>query len=260
MKSLLLNINPDPGHDARLAAAIALAKSRDGHIVCIQTLIAPLTIGDPGTAAMAPEMMIAMERAAHEFAGGVEARLEAAGVAWSWIRVFGDPAAIIVSHARLADVVILSAQGSNPSIGSVALHAPAPILTVPEKNPGFDVRSPVLIAWNGSYPCANALRASLALLRDADGVNILVVDDDNAEFPAARAFDYLSRHGIAAEIHRRDSDGGPVAEVILTFAQRLEAGSVVAGAFGHNRLREMLLGSVTRALLKGSPIPLFLAH
>jgi nucleotide-binding universal stress UspA family protein len=260
MKSLLLDINPDPGHDARLATAIALAKSRDGHVICIQTLIAPLTIGDPGTAAMAPEMMIAMERAAHEFAGGVEARLEAAGVAWSWIRVFGDPAAIIVSHARLADVVILSAQGANPSIGSVALHARAPVLAVPEKNPGFEVRAPAVIAWNGSHPCANALRASLALLRDADQVHILVVDGDNEEFPAARAFDYLSHHGIAAENHRHDSDGEPVAETILGFARQMEAGTVVAGAFGHNRLREMLLGSVTRALLKGSPIPLFLAH
>jgi nucleotide-binding universal stress UspA family protein len=91
-------------------------------------------------------------------------------------------------------------------------------------------------------------------------VHILVVDDDSETFPAARARDYLLHHDIVSEIHCRRSDGKPVAEAILTFARQLEAGMVVAGAFGHNRLREMLLGSITRALLKDSPLPLLVTH
>jgi nucleotide-binding universal stress UspA family protein len=260
MRSLLLNINPDPGHAARLATAIAMAKGRGGHVTCIQTLIAPLAIGDPESALTVPEMRAAMERAARAFREEIEGELDAAGVEWTWLQLYGHPATIIVSHSRLADVVILSTPGSYPAVGSVALHARAPVLATPGRDPGFDPRSPAMIAWNGSEPCAHALRASLPLIRDTALVHILVVDDDSETFPAARARDYLLHHDIASEIHCRQSDGEPVAEVILTFARQLEAGMVVAGAFGHNRLREMLLGSITRTLLEGSPLPLLVTH
>lgn len=260
MRSVLLNINPDPGHPARLATAIVLAKGRGGHVTCIQTLIAPLAIGNPEAALTVPEMTAAMERAARAVREEVEGQFDAAGVEWTWVQLYGDPATIIVGHARLADVVILSARDSYPTVGSVALHVRAPVLATPGTAPGLDPQLPAMIAWNGSEPCANALRASLPLIRDAALVHILMVDDDRETFPAARARDYLLHHDIASEIHRRQSDGEPVAEVILTFARQLEAGMVVAGAFGHNRLREMLLGSITRALLKDSPLPLLVTH
>ena len=219
-----------------------------------------MAIGGPESALTVPEMTAAMERAARAFREEVEGELDAAAVEWTWIQVYGDPATIIVSHARLADVVILSTQGSYPTVGSVALHARAPVLATPGTDRGFDPRSPAVIAWNGSEPSANALRASLPLIGDADMVHILVVDDDIETFPATRARDYLLHHDIVSEIHWRQSDGETVAEAILSFARQLEAGMVVAGAFGHNRLREMLLGSITRALLKDSPLPLLLAH
>jgi nucleotide-binding universal stress UspA family protein len=260
MRSLLLNINPDPGHAARLATAIALAKGRGGHVTCLQTLVAPLAIGHPESALTVPEMTAAMERAARAFRDEIESELDAAGLEWTWLQLYGDPATIIVRHARLADVVILSSRGSYPTVGSVTLHARTPVLATPGMDREFWPGSPALIAWNGSEPCANALRASLPLIRDADMVHILVVDDDSETFPAAHARDYLLHHDIASEIHCRQSDGEPVTEVILTFARQLEAGLVVAGAFGHNRLREMLLGSITRALLEDSPLPLLLAH
>ena len=91
-------------------------------------------------------------------------------------------------------------------------------------------------------------------------MHILTVDHDNEEFPAARSFEYLSYHSIRSEIHWRHSEGKPLAQAILAFAQQQRAGAVVAGAYGHNRIREMLLGSVTRDLLRTSTIPLVLAH
>ena len=260
MRSILLNIIPDLGHETRLATAIALAKSCGAHVTCLQTLIQPLAIGAPDSVAVLPEMMRTIEWSASAFKEEIEARLKTEGIAWDWIESYGDSATIIVRHARLADVVILSTEGSYPTVGSVALHARAPVLATPEMDRGFGLRPPAMIAWNGSEPCANALRASLPLIRDADMVHILVVDDESETFPAARARDYLLHHEIVSEVHWRQSDGGTVAGTILTFAEQLEAGLVVAGAFGHNRFREMLLGSITRALLKDSQLPLLLAH
>ena len=85
MRVILLNIVPDLGHEARLAAAIALAQSWRGHICCLQTLIQPLEIGHPESAVAVPEMMKTVEWSARAFREEVEARLDDAGVSWVWL-------------------------------------------------------------------------------------------------------------------------------------------------------------------------------
>lgn len=257
MRAILLNVGPDPGHEARLATAIALAESRHGHICCLQTLIQPLGIGPPESAVAVPETM---EAAARAFREEVEARLDDAGVPWTWLELYGDAANLIVDHSRLADIVVLSAEGSYPGVGSVALHSRAPILAARDSGAAFDPRSPIVVAWNGSPSAAQALRASVPLLREAEAAHILEVDLASDDFPASSALEYLSHRDVRAEAHWRQSEGRPVEQTILEFAHSLGAGTLIAGAFGHNRLREMLLGSVTRAILKDGRLPLLLAH
>src|SRR3546814_15064533 len=58
-----------------------------------------------------------------------------------------------------------------------------------------------LIAWNGSYEAAHALRSAITLLQQAQEVNIVTVDEDADSFPATSASEYMSRHGIASELH-----------------------------------------------------------
>ena len=258
MKDLLLNVSPDPGQESRLAVAVFLAKSLGGHITCLQCIAPPISVGDPP--AVPPDVVELLEKGAAELQADVEARLAEAEVEWTWIREFGDAAALAVSYSRLSDAVILSATGSYPTVGAVALHARTPVLAAPEGAQGFDVASPIVIAWNGSAPAANAMREALPLIAVASSVHILTVDHDDEEFPAARAFEYLAHHSIRSEIHWRHSEGKPLAQAITAFAQELGAGAVVAGAYGHNRIREMLLGSVTRELLRTSAIVLVLAH
>ncbi|MBV9884318.1 MAG: universal stress protein [Sphingomonadaceae bacterium] len=260
MISVLLHINPDPGHGARLATAIALARSRAGHIICVQVLPPPMAVGDPAGAVTVAEMIEAMERTAREFQEEVELSLEQAELEWTWLRLMEDATTAIVSHSRLADLILLGADESVLPLAPVVLDARTPVLAVPRQGAGFPAGAPAVLAWNGSHPAANAMRAALPLLRDMEITHILVVDQDDEEFPAARALEYLSHHALNAEIHWRHSEGGRVAETILTFAGHVEAGLIVAGAFGHNRIRELLLGSVTRELTRRSPLPLFLSH
>jgi nucleotide-binding universal stress UspA family protein len=259
MKSILLNVNPDLGQEARLATAIALAKSRGSHLICVQCLPPPI-VGEPGVGLTVIEMIEAEERMASKVKEEIEIRLELASVHWTWFRTFGNAGAEIVSHARLADIILLSAVNSIPPISSVSPRARSPILAVPEMDPGFAPETHMLIAWNGSHAAANALRTAVPLLHNAKSVQILTVDQEDELFPAARAFEYLAHQAIRSDVHWRRGDGRPVAEAILIFAAEFATGMIVAGAFGHNRIREMLLGSVTRGLLKDSEIPLFLGH
>lgn len=258
MRSVLLNIIPDPGHEARLAAAIALVTGRGGHITCLQSLVLPPNVGDP--LAAAPDLVRALEARAASVQEDVEICLEKAGIAWTWIREFGDPAALAISHSRLCDVVILSATGAFLPVGAVTLHARTAVMAVPEHAEAFDASAPIVIAWNGSHPAANAMRSALPLIHAASSVHILTIDHDDEAFPAARAFEYLAHHLIRSECHWRRSEGKPMAQAVSAFAKQQHAGLIVAGAYGHNRIREMLLGSVTRDLLHESRIPLLLAH
>jgi nucleotide-binding universal stress UspA family protein len=260
MISLLLNIHPDSGHETRLAAAIALIKGQGGHITCIQVLPPPLTPGDPASVVTEAEVLEVLEQTAQEFQELVEVKLEAADVQWTWLRLYGDAASTIVRQSRLSDAILLSGEDSVPPVSSVALNARTPVLALPPKAAGFRLDAKAMIAWNGSRAAANAMRAALPLLSEMEPVQILSVDHDSEEFPAARAFEYLSHHAIRSDVHWRASEKRTVAETIVELARELECGLIVAGAFGHNRIREMLLGSVTRSLLKTNSLPLLLAH
>jgi nucleotide-binding universal stress UspA family protein len=261
MISVLLNIVLDDGHEARLQAALALVQSQGGHITCVQTINTIPTVADPSVAATEAEALVEAEQVGRDFQKTVEAALETAGVEWSWHRFHGDPATILIERARLADVVILSAEDSWPPISSVALHSRAPVLAVPNPDPNFDPDRPALIAWNGSTPAAGAVRGAMPMLDHMESVEILSIDDDSEDFPASLVQEYLHEHSIRSDVHWRVSDPGePVADAIIKQSEELGSGVIVAGAFGHNRLREMLLGSVTRDLLKKSPVPLLLAH
>jgi nucleotide-binding universal stress UspA family protein len=259
MISVLLNIAPDDGNESRVQAALALVGAHGGHITCVQTLGVIASGPDP-TAPTEAEGLVEIEEVAHEFQQTVEAALDGAGASWTWLRFYGDPATILIERSRFADVVVMSAADSFPPVSSVALHSRAPVLAVQLRNPHFVPERPALVAWNGSDPAANAVRGAMPLLEAMQPVHLLSVDDDGSERPASLVQEYLVEHEIESEVHWRASDGRPAADAILDHAEELGSGIIVAGAFGHNRLREMLLGSATRTLLEKSSRPLLLSH
>jgi nucleotide-binding universal stress UspA family protein len=78
--------------------------------------------------------------------------------------------------------------------------------------------------------------------------------------PPVEASTYLARHGVASELVEVQADGGPISDLLLEAAEVRKATCLVTGAYGHSRLRENILGGITRGLLQKSPIPLLLAH
>ena len=260
MISVLLNVAPDGGQESRLQAAISLVKRHGGHITCVQTLgVLPVT-PDPTITTTEAEGIIDVEEIGREFQKTVEAGLDGQGVEWSWLRFYGDPATILIVRSRLADVIVMSADDSFPPVESVALHTRTPVLAVRQQDPNFVPERPALVAWNGSVPAANAVHGAMPMFEAMQPVHVLSIDEDGRELPASLVQEYLVEHHIESEVHWRASDGETVPAAILKFAEEIGTGMIVAGAFGHNRLREMLLGSTTRELLEKSSRPLLLTH
>ena len=260
MISVLLNVAPDDGNESRIQAAIALVKAHGGHITCVQTVSVLPSPADPSASTTESEGLLELEEAAREFQKTVEAGLDGQGADWSWLRFYGDPATILIERSRFADVIVMSAEDSFPPIESVALHTRTPVLAVRQGDPHFVPERPALVAWNGSVPAANAVHGAMPMFHAMQPVHVLSIDEDARELPASLVEEYLVEHHLESEVHWRASDGEPVADAILKFADEVETGMIVAGAFGHNRLREMLLGSATRELLQKSSRPLLLSH
>jgi nucleotide-binding universal stress UspA family protein len=118
----------------------------------------------------------------------------------------------------------------------------------------------MVVAWNGSIEAAQALRLALPLLRRAREVHLVEVTDELHGHEAAEARQWLGRHGIRADIHEWPAKGRRTSVALLHAAVELAAGCLVMGAYGHSRLRETVLGGVTRELIAGADMPLLMAH
>jgi nucleotide-binding universal stress UspA family protein len=79
--------------------------------------------------------------------------------------------------------------------------------------------------------------------------------------PAADIAEHLARHGLTVTAARTVvSDGLPPADVLLDYASDIGADLLVVGGYGHSRTREMILGGVTRDLLRHMTVPVLMSH
>ena len=263
-------IHEDRGQDERLAVALDLARAHEAHIGCVQVIpYSSYMVTDPLGGIYASEQLLdAIEARTQAERARIEERLRSEDVQWDWEDVDGHPTHVLVSRGCLADVLIVSRpderqEGGRPPLpiaAEVALHARAPVLVVPPGTDRFDATGRVMIAWNGSAEAAHSLRLVLPFLSMAAAVHIVTVADDPVDFPSTEASRYLARHGIRSELHEWPRKDRLIAEALAEAADQLAATTLVMGAYGHSRFRELVLGGVTRDLLGQATLPLLMSH
>ena len=270
MKSVLLHANQDAGLESRLQAALDLVRLFDGHLTCLHTTPYEAFItGDPfGGVYALPVVVDQLKRLEDEQRARIDGKLANEGVAWDWLQIDGPSLQAILDRSRLADLVVLSlaARGDDddePALSlaaGIAIHGRAPVLAVPQATMGLDAQGPAMVAWNGSAEAAHALRFALPMLRRASEVHVVTVTEECIQFPAVDGCRYLALHGVRSELREWPRSGRPVAEAMLKAAASLDARYIVMGAYGHSRLREAVLGGVTRQMMRESHVPLLLGH
>lgn len=195
-------------------------------------------------------------------------RCTEAGAACKLLEDTGLPNETIMLEAQRYDLIVLGQQThfhfasqSSPdeTLTQVLKHTPRPVVTVPEQLPAATA---VMVAYDGSLQAARALQAFQASgLAGSETVHVVSVGDDPAEAArhAERAVEFLRFHAIPATAHVL----GPApstAETLLDQVRQLQVGLLVMGCYGQPGLREFILGSVTRTVLRRSSVPLFLYH
>ena len=276
LKSIVLHVQDDATLDSRLQAALSLARSAGAHLSClhvtpIQAYVAFDSFG--GVFAM-KDVMEKLEEQETSLRARVEEQLRTEDVSWDYQQITGDVVAQIIGQSALADLIVFGREphrhdfaGPAMSImGDLLQRARTPLFIPGDNKAPVDACGTAVIAWDGSYEAANAVRASLGLLKLASEVSILQVAEDKQQgFPGTKLLEYLSRHEIHANMTLQDppaDDRNPdiIAATLVSYARGAGAAYIVMGGYSHNRVREFVFGGVTRSLLRECPIPLVIAH
>jgi nucleotide-binding universal stress UspA family protein len=163
---------------------------------------------------------------------------------------------LVVRQGDWAIPEIISGQGPE----HIALTSGRPTLVVPAKGSFNDCGHRVLIAWKPTREATRAVHDSLALLHPGAEVTILEVNAPAKPKTMEGMAAHLQRLGLNAKSETAREGTGSVCEIILRRAKDLNADLIVMGAYGHSRLREFVLGGVTREMLKAMPIPVLMSH
>ena len=198
---------------------------------------------------------------------GFTAATNAAGVKSGWREAFSPPSIAIAGAATAADLVVLGSGErsqlgnlSGPSADDVLLRIGRPVLVVPAAYVGTDLGT-IVVAWKNTPESQRALSDAVPFMKAAAKVVVFSVQEgDEADPSLADAAGFLSRHGIAATTEIRRRGRATVEDEVLDFATRQQAGLIVAGAYGHTRVREWVFGGVTRGLLSRSTVPCLFSH
>jgi len=212
-----------------------------------------------------PEALIEQDRARidsdikaaeAEFRSALQGRVKA--ISWRSNVMLGSIADYIAGEARCADIVITAGSGDTPSElarrvnpGDLLMQMGRPVLLVPAEAAPLALDR-VLVAWKDSRQARRAVADALPLLEKASHVAVASIaaaeDIAAARSQVADVVGWLKQHGIKA-VSTVAKPAGDDAGQLLAMAREHEAGVIVAGAYGHSRLREWALGGVTRHLL-----------
>lgn len=277
-KTIVMHVDGNFQQDATLRAASLLAKEFDAHLVgSAATGMSwagyALLVG-PVYPALVDEAYEALREAGRGLLHVFEERARSLGVTSIETRLVEDEASFaLLLQARFSDLIVLGQH--NPAVPASPTNTPGlaehvilggarPVLVVPGAWGGETLTGTVVVGWDGSMPAVRAIAGALPLLQRARLVRLVVVNPSQQHQlgeadPGADMAAYLARHGVAVDVvveHAPDGAG----EALLARAEGGEASLLVAGAFGHSRYREWVLGGVTRDLLQRARVPVLFSH
>jgi nucleotide-binding universal stress UspA family protein len=148
-------------------------------------------------------------------------------------------------------------------IEALLFQAGLPTLLVPYSGANAFRADKVVIAWNGSAQSARAVRAALPLLAMAKSVLVAIVDEGAPPADRIQGADigtYLARHDLDVTVRTIANAHEGAGQAVLKLAADEGATWMVMGAYGHSRIRQFLLGGVTRHVLASATIPVLMAH
>ncbi len=143
------------------------------------------------------------------------------------------------------------------------LASGGPLLVVPNAWEGETIGDRILVGWNATRQSKRAIFDGMGFLEKAATVTVLTIDAAERRWhgaePGADIAMHLARHGARVNVEQMESNGSPISRIILRRAQETASDLLIVGAYSHARLKELLLGGVTRTLLAQMPVPVLIS-
>lgn len=183
----------------------------------------------------------------------------------AWAEQVGEIEPLVSLAGRVSDLIVVnrpstSIVASERIFDAAVFSSGRPTLVVSDQVPD-DLLRHVVIAWNGSLEAARLVGHAIDLLRGAGRVSVTTAATErSSETAGADLQNYLMWHGIRAHQLAASPDHFSAAEALLATAMRAEATMIMMGAYTHSRVRQFLLGGVTRHMLQHATIPLLMEH
>jgi nucleotide-binding universal stress UspA family protein len=267
--ALMVHFDGEPSSYLRLRLAVDLARRFEAALIGIAGRpYLPPFLADENAALQAKDEREEMTRALAETGRRFSSVTKPVAHA-EWRGMPGDVAQVVTHEARAADLIVIghrqAAQSPYYTLdpGAAIVRLGRPVLFVPQGVESLEARR-VMVAWKDAREARRAIRDAIPFLRRAEQVMIVEVCEHGDEAQSQQHMkdlkEYLFRHDVVlaeqAYLHAQQ----PVASELLRFAKDEGADLLVAGAYGHSRLGEWVLGGVTRGLLGNSPICSLFSH
>ena len=280
-KTILVNLNHEERVTAVVAAATHIARMTEAHVIGLYVmppLFMPSDVVLPMGADFYEQQIVAHKAQALRIKANFEHLTQGEPFVAEWL-AYGEVRSAyesiadgVVAQSRAAELVVVSQAGDGaapPMLSDVAervaLESGRPMLVVPNQWDGRRFGATISVAWTNSREAARATFDALPLMLHAKKVRLVTVggDRDNETVPTIPAADVaatLARHGINVETTTIGDGGRHAGMTVLEHCATDGTDLLVMGAYGHSRMRELILGGVTRHVLKHATLPVLMSH
>ncbi|RJX31719.1 MAG: universal stress protein [Oxalobacter sp.] len=276
-KTILVHLDESKRAQERIKIASRIAMANNAHLLGVSMIgIATqmyektyLTERDPNLAKHIEFLRNRAMKAVLQF----EETAKSTGVASYEGRVVdGEATEGLGLQARYCDLVVVGQSDPDepaPSVPPdfahhVVMQAGRPILIVPKQGEFATVGKRALISWDASRGAIRAVTDAIPLLQRAELVQIVVFNAEakstmHGDEPGADLALYLARHGVQVEV-MKPRTVKDIGASLLAIAKEASSDLIVMGGYGHSRIRQMLLGGVTRSVLSDMTVPVMMTH
>jgi len=274
IKDIIVNLRlgaRDPAGDF----ALSVAESYKAHILGVAFIYDPLI---PGSimGGLPPEFIESQraesEKLAHAAVARFEQAAKRAGISAETRTLNASIAGAADQIGRLARRFDLAITGQPEREKSMAeeliaegllFESGRPVIVVPYVQKQGLKLGRIIACWDGSRAAARAIADAIPFMEKAKQVEIVMVAsgrDKSDEIAGADLGQHLARHGLKIDVKRLTSPDIDVASTVLSYAADSSADMIVMGGYGHSRLREFILGGVTRGILEAMTVPTLMSH
>ncbi|NQV46274.1 MAG: universal stress protein [Rhodospirillaceae bacterium] len=286
IRTILVPVDGSEASRPALQAAFTLGRDLGAYVCALHVNVdskdaVPL-LGEGMSAAIIEEMIQLSEKDSQERAAKAKAMFDemcasmsmplserppaSEGASAELTNVTGHEDEVMALKGRLSDLIVQarptekSDASATMTINASLFETGRPVLMAPPSPPAR-IGHKIAVSWNGSAEASKAVAAAMPLIRKAHNVVVLTVESDKVPSGIApELVDYFARHGVATEVKTLAASGSQVGEAVLAECKAMGADLLVMGAYTHSRMRQLILGGVTRHVLENAEIPVLMAH